>query len=138
MNNSNKEILLLANDAMATGRIDEFLQLCTPDITMSWPGSPVTWHGPEEIRRNMGPMMADGPAFSVHVLDYIVEGDRAMGHGTMKMSQPDGTDQTLYFSDVYYFQEGKITRIISYMLGLTAEQMQAPCTESSTAATTMA
>jgi ketosteroid isomerase-like protein len=125
MSTSNKELLLRANDALSNGRIEEFLTYCAPEVTMGWPGSPAVWHGPEEIRKNMSPMMANGPAFKVHVLDYIVEGNAGMGHGTMKMELADGSEQTLYFSDVYHFRNGKIIKITSYMLGLNADQMQA-------------
>jgi ketosteroid isomerase-like protein len=117
MNTNNRAILDKANTALEEGRLEDFLALCTPDVRMSWPGTDQVWTGHDAIRANMGPMMALCPQMKINVIEKIVEGDNAVGHGTMKMKGPDGSEQPLWFSDVYRFSEGKIAEITSYMVG---------------------
>jgi len=111
-----RAILDRANKAFEEGRLDDFLALCTPDVTMSWPGTTEVWKGTDAIHQNMGPMMAGGWTMKLHVTEKIVEGDRAMGHGSMESTRPDGKTQTMYFSDIYHFTDGKISEVISYMV----------------------
>ena len=111
-----RAILDRANAAFEEGRLDDFLALCTPDVVMSWPGTTEVWKGADAIRQNMAPMMAGGWTMKLNVVEKIVEDDRAMGHGSMESTGPDGTTQTMYFSDIYHFADGKISEVISYMI----------------------
>jgi ketosteroid isomerase-like protein len=113
-----REILDSANSAMEEGRLEDFLALCNPDVVMRWPGTPEEWEGIETIRQKMCPMMEGGQGMKVNVIEKIVESNRAMGHGTMEIPKEDGSTQTLYFSDVYRFENGRIAEITSYMLGM--------------------
>lgn len=111
-----QELLLQANKALAEGRLEDFLGFCAPDVTMRWPGSPQIWNGTDEIRKNMGPMLAGGAPWTIDVEEYLVDGNRGMGHGSMTMRQPDGSTGVYHFSDIYHFRDGKIKEIISYMI----------------------
>ncbi len=111
-----RAILDRANKAFEEGRLDDFIALCTPDVVMRWPGTTEEWRGTDAIHQNMAPMMAGGGTMKILVTEKIVDGDRAMGHGSMEMTGPDGKPQTMYFSDIYHFTDGKISEVISYMI----------------------
>jgi len=118
MNTENTRATLdRANRAFEEGRLDDFLALCTPDVVMRWPGTTEVWRGTDAVHQNMAPMLANGHTMKLNVEEKIVEGDRAMGHGSMEAMGPDGKSQTMYFSDIYHFTpEGKIKEVISYMI----------------------
>ena len=109
---NNRETVEKVNEAFAKNRIDDFLELCSDDITWTMVGKPAVT-GKPALKEMMSDDTWTPPEFSVSFI--IADADRAACEGHMKMAKKDGSEEYAgFFCDLYRFRDGKVCEMRSY------------------------
>ncbi|MFT3745303.1 MAG: nuclear transport factor 2 family protein [Pyrinomonadaceae bacterium] len=114
----NKQIIEKANDLVADGNYQQFVNLCAEDVkwTILSQGEPMTLDGRDAIVDFMGPKSnkpSDPPAFTITKI--IADDDGVASCGEMTMKEKDGSTSYHSFCDIYTFKDGQITDLITHM-----------------------
>jgi uncharacterized protein len=110
---TNKEIVEKVNEAFGENNFEGFLRYCADDVKWNMIGSPVL-KGKEAILESMKNMEFTGVP-KIVVENIIGEGDSVVAEGTVDMLKSSGEPYHAAFCDVYFFQNGKIKEMHSYV-----------------------
>lgn len=114
MKTDHKATIEAVNAAFNANDMEAFVALCSDDIEMGVVGRPPS-KGKEAILRDMNDDGSWHPPV-IHVTDILIDGDRAVCHGTMDMDESNGNKHQYGYADCYTFNaEGKINKIQVYM-----------------------
>ena len=94
---------------------DKAYEVVADDVRVNWPGFGMEdIVGKENLRRFLD---NDGPQKVIHqkINNLIGEKDVVIGDGTI-VTERNGKRETSHFADVYTVENGKITRLNSYMV----------------------
>jgi len=111
-----KQIIAEINASFSENKPDVFLAHCTDDIRWEMAGH-FLCEGKEAVRgaTDMG-CFKEPPQFTIHSI--VADGDTATCNGEMRMIQATGEPCRAAFCDVYYFENGKVAKLISYVVDL--------------------
>ena len=110
---ANKRVLEAANDAVARGDVDGFLQYCTDDTTWVFVGDR-TLHGKDEVRRWMAQEYLSPPANRVDSL--IAEGDALVAVGEITTFDSEGAPSRSQYCDVWHLRDGKLAQLRAFVV----------------------
>ena len=92
------------------------LACLTDDVEWEIPGS-VHLHGKAEFDKEIeNPAFVGKPAITVDRM--VEEGDVVVAEGTVRTQPKDGAEMDLAFCDVFEMRDGKIRRLVSYLMPL--------------------
>ena len=114
MPQTNKDVLLAANAAIAGGDHEGFLRLCTDDTRWEFIGDRVL-HGKEEVRRYMAQTYETPPKFDV--ADVVEQGELVVAVGEIELVEAGQTHRYGY-CDVWRLREGKLAELRAYVVPL--------------------
>ena len=112
MVNEHKTVVEKIYAASAEGDSEAFISYLTDDAIWEILGDK-SLIGKEAIRQFMLPMESSVPKFTVDTI--IVEGDVAMGHGSMEMMGEDGISQPYAYCDIYQFSNDKVSKMTTFV-----------------------
>lgn len=113
MKTDHRSTIEAVNAAFSSNNMDAFFDLCTDDFEMGVVGRPMS-KGKDTIRQEMNDDSWNPPV--IRVTDILIDGDRAVCHGTMDMDKKSGEKHQYGYADCYTFREdGKISAIRVYM-----------------------
>jgi uncharacterized protein len=114
------EVVRRFYDALASGDIPTVLSALDAEIEWTeaerFPYYGGTWHGPQAVQQNLFvPLSRDWQDFSVHVHDYIVDGNRVVTLGAYSGTYRK-TDRTFSadFAHVWEIRRNKLARFNMY------------------------
>ncbi len=109
----NKEIVKQVIDAFLNQDVERAVSHMAEDIKMGWPGFFDLDPGKDAIRKffNDVPEIVSGS-----VGEFIEEGSKVAGTGTVTSKDADGSLKNSFFCDVYELDNGKVKEIKSYMV----------------------
>ena len=113
MSDKNRDIVEKVNAAFAENKPGIFLAYCADDARWVMAGDRI-FDGKDAIKEFMASM--DGmepPKFTVD--EIIADGDSVACYGDMAMAE-DGKPATYTFCDVYRFDKGMITNLVTIMV----------------------
>jgi ketosteroid isomerase-like protein len=113
MPTTNKEIVEKVNAAFAEEGLEGFLSFCADDVEWTIVGEKSV-QGKEAIRTWIGSMGTGAPKFIVD--QVIAEGDSVVAHGSMTMTEKDGSSVPYAYCDIYRFRDARIIRMISFVI----------------------
>jgi uncharacterized protein (TIGR02246 family) len=109
---THKHLLMAANDAIARGDADGFLEHCTDDTLWTFVGDR-TLRGKGEVRQWMESTYIQPPQNTVDRM--IAEGDSLVAIGTITTT--DGSiEVTSQYCDVWTVREGKLAAVQAFVL----------------------
>ena len=109
----NKEVVQQVIQAFLDSDVEKALSYMTADVKMGWPGFFDLAPGKNAIRE----FFANIPEMvSSTIGDFIEEGNKVAGTGTVTSRGEDGSLKKSFFCDVYELQDGKVKEIKSYMV----------------------
>jgi len=115
MATDHKATIEAVNAAFNAGNMDAFFELCTDDIEMGTVGKPLS-RGKDVLRKEMDDDSWHPPV--IQVTGIVIDGDRAVCHGTMEMNKKSGEEHNYAYADCYTFRGNLISRILVYMYEL--------------------
>lgn len=113
MASKNKEVLIMANAAIAKGDYEGFLSFCTEDTKWVFVGDK-TLEGKEAVRQWMAVEYVEPPKFNVEYL--IAEGDHVVALGKISIKNKNGEVVDYAYSDVWGFREGKMAELHAFVI----------------------
>ena len=109
-----QRVLEAANEAVARGDADGFLQYCTEDTLWEFIGDR-TLRGKEEVREWMESTYVQPPRNEVQTM--IAEGDSLVAVG--RITTIDGTvETTSAYCDVWTFRDGRLAALRAFVVAL--------------------
>jgi ketosteroid isomerase-like protein len=117
MSQEHKDIVKKVDEAFTTNSLEDFYAHCTDDIEWTMAGEG-THKGIDNIRQMMQKATEDcGASFpKIFVTKMIADGDSVASYGTMSMKNKDGNDDHFDYCDIYDFRDGKIAKLISFVI----------------------
>lgn len=112
MTQTNKEILTMANAAVARGDNEAFLAACIEDVTWNFVGDTVL-KGKQAVRDYMSETYKAPPEFDVSHL--IGDGDFVTAAGKITLNE-NGTYVTYDYCDVWRFSNGKMAELTAFVI----------------------
>jgi uncharacterized protein len=113
MSETHKTILEKANDAIAEGDFEGFLNFCTEDTKWTFVGDK-TVKGKEAIRQWMANTYKEPPTFRVHRM--IAEGDFVTALGEITLKDEEGKSADHAYCDVWRFHEGRMAELHAFVI----------------------
>jgi ketosteroid isomerase-like protein len=113
MPEDNKAILRRANEAIAAGDIEGFLEWCTDDTEWTMVGDK-TLRGKAEVRQWLVETYVNPPMFDV--ANWIAEGDFLAVYGTITVTDRGGTATRSSYCDVWRIRDGKLAELRAYAI----------------------
>jgi ketosteroid isomerase-like protein len=113
MTENNKMLLMKANEAVAKGDYEAFLQYCTEDTEWTFVGDKVL-NGKEEVRRWMLTEYTEPPTFDV--TNLIAENEHVTVLGHISLINKKGTSVLYRYCDVWKFREGKMAQLTAFVI----------------------
>ena len=111
--NENKNILLIANEAVSSGNYETFLDYCTDDIKWSFIGdTEIT--GKNAVLQYMKEIYIAPPIFDVKLL--IAEDSHVIAKGTIKMLNDEDNYETYDYCDIWKFKDGKMEELQAFVI----------------------
>ena len=117
MSESNSDVLLAANAAVARGDYDGFLAHCTDDTRWEFVGDRVL-EGKDAVRAYMAEAYEQPPTFDVKEL--IETGERVVVIGEITLSE-DGEATRYAYCDVWTLRGGKLDTLRAFVVKLDGE-----------------
>lgn len=109
----NKEVVKQVIDAFLNADTERALSYMTEDVKMGWPGYFDLEPGKDAIRK----FFKEVPEMvSNSIGNFIEEGNKIVGTGTITAKHADGSLKNSFFCDVYELENGKVKEIKSYMV----------------------
>jgi uncharacterized protein len=90
------------------------LSCLTDDIVWEMPGF-FLHHGKDAFDKEIENPNAEGHP-DIHISQLIEEGNKVVAEGTVKAKMKDGSKIDAVFCDVFYFTNGKISKLTSYVM----------------------
>ena len=113
MKENNKAILMKANEAVAKGNYEGFLEYCTEDTKWTFIGDQIL-NGKEEVRKWMLTEYLEPPKFEVRNL--IAENDYLTAVGQITLINEKGVSVQYYYCDVWKFRDGKMHELTAFVI----------------------
>ena len=113
MKETNKVILQKANEAVANGNYEEFLQYCTDDTKWTFVGDQVL-NGKEAVRKWMSNEYIQPPQNEVKNL--IAENDYLTVIGQIAVMNENGESIKYDYCDVWRFRDGKMAELMAFVI----------------------
>jgi uncharacterized protein (TIGR02246 family) len=113
MSDTNKAVLIEANEAITRGDYEGFLAFCTEDTRWTFVGDR-TLEGKEAVRRYMAEVYTEPPVFTVHRM--IAEGDSLAAIGEITLKDADGAPTHHAYCDVWRFRDGLMAELQAYVV----------------------
>src|SRR5438067_2805621 len=113
MSKTHKEILIMANEAIARGDFEGFLLHCTDDTVWNFLGDK-TLRGKEAVRRWMAETYKEPPKFKVRQL--IAEGAYLVALGEITLKDENGEDTDYSYCDVWRFENGRMAELNAFVI----------------------
>lgn len=114
MSQNYKQIVKRANASFEENNLEGFLELCADDVEWKMVGDKTT-KGKDQIRQWMASMGEMEPP-KITGENQIAEGETVADYGTMTMKNETGEVASYGYSDIYHFENGKIAKLISYVV----------------------
>lgn len=111
----NKDILEKANEAIARGDFEGFLNHCTDDTVWNFIGDG-TLKGKDAVRRWMAETYEAPPTFNVRQM--IVEGQFVVALGEVTLKDTTGKETHSSYCDVWRFENGRMAALDAYVVEL--------------------
>ena len=113
MTESNKTILIKANEAVSKGDYEGFLEYCTEDTKWIFVGDQVL-EGKKEVRKWMLTAYIKPPELDVKNL--IAENDYVTALGKITLINEKGTGAQHWYCDVWKFRDGKMEELTAFVI----------------------
>ncbi|RAU82676.1 nuclear transport factor 2 family protein [Pontibacter arcticus] len=113
MTATNQSILTKANEAIAKGNYEEFLQYCTDDTKWTFVGDQVLT-GKEAVRIWMSNEYIEPPQNEVKHL--ISEKEYLTVLGYLTVMRKNGTRDQFSYCDVWKFRDGKMAELVAFVI----------------------
>ena len=113
MSETNKLILKQANEAVAKGNYEEFLQYCTDDTKWTFVGDQFL-NGKDAVRKWMLAEYSVPPHNDVKNL--IAEGDYLTVLGQIAVTNQNGQIIQYAYCDVWKFRNGKMAELTAFVI----------------------
>ena len=113
MSQTNKAVLMKANEAVARGDHEGFLAFCTEDTAWTFVGDR-TLRGKDAVRRYMADAYREPPVFRVERM--IAEGDDLTAIGQITLKGEDGTATDYAYCDVWRLRDGKLAELRAFVV----------------------
>jgi ketosteroid isomerase-like protein len=113
MRETNKAILIEANQAISVGDKEGFLAHCTEDTHWIFVGER-TLQGKQAVRQWMLTAYAEPPQFEVEQL--IAEGDFVTAIGKITLKDENGEAASHDYCDVWRFGAGKLAELKAFVI----------------------
>lgn len=113
MSQTNKDILINANEAVTNGDNEGFLAECTDDVIWNFVGDRIL-KGKDEVRDYMKQTYIEPPQFDVKHL--IAEGDFVTAIGNISLKDENGKLVKYDYCDVWRFRDGKMAELTAFVI----------------------
>ena len=113
MEELNKSVLLMGNEAISKSDHEGFLALCTEDTIWEFVGDR-TLKGKQAVRDYMAETYIEPPKFNVKEL--IADGDFVVAIGEIQLLESDGKWSKFDYCDVWRFRDGKMASLRGFVL----------------------
>ncbi|KGE12680.1 nuclear transport factor 2 family protein [Sphingobacterium deserti] len=110
---TNKDILIRANEAVAAGRYEEFLSYCDDDSVWTFVGDEVL-EGKVAIRSYMEKTYIEPPIFDVEQL--VGEGDYVTAVGKITLTDAHKKSTVYDYCDIWRVKEGKLFTLKAFVI----------------------
>lgn len=113
---STKEKIEEINKLFVDGDMERFMDYLADDVVweMYTSSGNMVMNGKSEVENMDGSDMPEHTSFEFS--NVVIEGDIASVQGKSTGNGKDGTEYIGYFCDVYYFNDDKISKIVSYVI----------------------
>lgn len=113
------KIVAKADQAFATNKPDDFLELCADEIQWRMVGEE-TAKGKDEVRKWMNIGIENGDiTFETPKINYtntIVENQSVASYGEMEIKNKNSEISKFSYCDVYKFRDNKIVELTSFVI----------------------
>ncbi|RFZ90462.1 nuclear transport factor 2 family protein [Mucilaginibacter conchicola] len=113
MSANNKTILQTANEFVAKGDYESFLNYCTDDTEWNFIGDQVL-HGKEAVKQYMAKAYIEPPIFDIETI--IAEGDYVTAIGQISMKNKEGKMISYDYCDVWLLRDGKLAELKAFVI----------------------
>lgn len=110
---TNKEILIRANEAVAAGHYEEFLSYCDEQSVWTFVGDEVL-EGKEAIRSYMEKTYIEPPVFDVEQL--IAESDSVTAVGKITLTDAHKKSTVYEYCDIWQVKQGKLFTLKAFAI----------------------
>ncbi|TDS12943.1 nuclear transport factor 2 family protein [Sphingobacterium paludis] len=110
---TNKDLLIRANEAVAAGRYEEFLSYCDEESIWTFVGDEIL-EGKDLIRSYMEKTYIEPPVFDVDEL--IAEGDYVTAVGKITLTDAHKNRTVYDYCDVWQVKQGKLFALKAFVI----------------------